>query len=186
VCARRRRISRKAINRPNTAPVPPPARRLRHDRARGTIIDTPHTFLYLVLGHGEALRYGIGVGRNGFTWSGTERIDGFRQRVVVPSDDGSMPWSDIQVLQDRLREADDALDRARAEAAQQKKKRRLRSQHVEGPTSATSYAVPIFGIARDFDVPLPNFSPLRRRTIHSRVHSNASISRRQRRVAGMS
>jgi lipoprotein-anchoring transpeptidase ErfK/SrfK len=38
------------------------------------IIDTPHTFLYLMLGHGEALRYGIGVGRNGFTWSGTERI----------------------------------------------------------------------------------------------------------------
>jgi lipoprotein-anchoring transpeptidase ErfK/SrfK len=27
-----------------------------------------------VLGHGQALRYGIGVGRNGFTWSGTERI----------------------------------------------------------------------------------------------------------------
>ena len=49
------------------------------------------------------------------------------------------------------------------------------------PTSATSYAVPIFGIARDFDVPLPNFPPLRRRTIHSRVHSNASISCRQRR-----
>jgi lipoprotein-anchoring transpeptidase ErfK/SrfK len=38
------------------------------------IIDTPHTFLYLVLGHGKALRYGIGVGRSGFTWSGTERI----------------------------------------------------------------------------------------------------------------
>jgi hypothetical protein len=35
-------------------------------------------------------------------------IDGFRQRVVVPSDDGSMPWSDIQMLQDRLRDADDA------------------------------------------------------------------------------
>jgi hypothetical protein len=35
---------------------------------------TPHTFLYLVLGHSKAMRYGIGVGRNGFTWSGTERI----------------------------------------------------------------------------------------------------------------
>jgi hypothetical protein len=41
-------------------------------------------------------------------------IDGFRQRVVVPSEDGSMPWSDVQVLQDRLREADDALARAQA------------------------------------------------------------------------
>jgi lipoprotein-anchoring transpeptidase ErfK/SrfK len=38
------------------------------------IIDTPNTFLYLVLGHSQALRYGIGVGREGFTWSGTERI----------------------------------------------------------------------------------------------------------------
>jgi lipoprotein-anchoring transpeptidase ErfK/SrfK len=38
------------------------------------IIDTPHTYLYLVLGPGKALRYGVGVGREGFTWSGTERI----------------------------------------------------------------------------------------------------------------
>ncbi len=38
------------------------------------IIDTPHTYLYLVMGRGKALRYGIGVGREGFTWSGTERI----------------------------------------------------------------------------------------------------------------
>jgi lipoprotein-anchoring transpeptidase ErfK/SrfK len=41
----------------------------------GTIIvDTPNTYLYLVLGNGQALRYGIGVGREGFTWSGVERI----------------------------------------------------------------------------------------------------------------
>jgi lipoprotein-anchoring transpeptidase ErfK/SrfK len=38
------------------------------------IIDTPNTYLYLVLGQGKALRYGIGVGREGFTWSGTERV----------------------------------------------------------------------------------------------------------------
>ncbi|HET9716945.1 MAG TPA: L,D-transpeptidase [Pseudolabrys sp.] len=38
------------------------------------IIDTANTYLYLVLGNGKALRYGIGVGREGFTWSGTERI----------------------------------------------------------------------------------------------------------------
>jgi lipoprotein-anchoring transpeptidase ErfK/SrfK len=38
------------------------------------IIDTPHTYLFLVLGNGKALRYGIGVGREGFTWSGNERI----------------------------------------------------------------------------------------------------------------
>jgi lipoprotein-anchoring transpeptidase ErfK/SrfK len=41
----------------------------------GTIIvDTRHTYLYLVLGHGQAIRYGIGVGREGFTWSGREKI----------------------------------------------------------------------------------------------------------------
>ncbi len=38
------------------------------------IIDTPNTYLYLVLGNGKALRYGVGVGREGFTWSGTERV----------------------------------------------------------------------------------------------------------------
>jgi lipoprotein-anchoring transpeptidase ErfK/SrfK len=41
----------------------------------GTIvIDTPNKFLYLVQGDGRALRYGIGVGRPGFTWSGTKTI----------------------------------------------------------------------------------------------------------------
>jgi lipoprotein-anchoring transpeptidase ErfK/SrfK len=38
------------------------------------IIDTPNTYLYLVMGHGQAMRYGVGVGREGFTWSGSERI----------------------------------------------------------------------------------------------------------------
>jgi lipoprotein-anchoring transpeptidase ErfK/SrfK len=38
------------------------------------IIDTPNTYLYLVLGNGKAMRYGIGVGREGFTWSGAEKI----------------------------------------------------------------------------------------------------------------
>jgi lipoprotein-anchoring transpeptidase ErfK/SrfK len=43
--------------------------------AAGTVIvDTPHTYLYYVLGNGKAIRYGIGVGRDGFTWSGTETV----------------------------------------------------------------------------------------------------------------
>jgi lipoprotein-anchoring transpeptidase ErfK/SrfK len=47
----------------------------RGKEAAGTIIvDTPHTYLYLVLGNGKALRYGIGVGREGFTWSGSHPI----------------------------------------------------------------------------------------------------------------
>jgi lipoprotein-anchoring transpeptidase ErfK/SrfK len=41
----------------------------------GTIVvDTPNKFLYLVQGSGKALRYGIGVGRPGFTWSGVKQI----------------------------------------------------------------------------------------------------------------
>jgi len=44
--------------------------------ASGTIvIDTPNTYLYLVLGGGKAIRYGIGVGRDGFTWSGVKTIE---------------------------------------------------------------------------------------------------------------
>jgi lipoprotein-anchoring transpeptidase ErfK/SrfK len=43
--------------------------------APGTIIiDTPNTRLYYVLGGGRAIRYGIGVGREGFTWSGVETV----------------------------------------------------------------------------------------------------------------
>jgi lipoprotein-anchoring transpeptidase ErfK/SrfK len=43
--------------------------------APGTvIIDTPNTYLYYILGNGQAIRYGIGVGRDGFTWSGTQSI----------------------------------------------------------------------------------------------------------------
>jgi lipoprotein-anchoring transpeptidase ErfK/SrfK len=46
----------------------------------GTIIvDTPHTYLYLIMGHGKAMRYGIGVGREGFTWAGTERISRMKE-----------------------------------------------------------------------------------------------------------
>jgi lipoprotein-anchoring transpeptidase ErfK/SrfK len=38
------------------------------------IIDTPNTYLYYVLGGGRAIRYGIGVGRDGFTWSGVQSV----------------------------------------------------------------------------------------------------------------
>jgi lipoprotein-anchoring transpeptidase ErfK/SrfK len=41
----------------------------------GTIvIDTPNHFLYLVEPGGRAMRYGIGVGRPGFTWSGVHAV----------------------------------------------------------------------------------------------------------------
>ncbi len=47
----------------------------RSEQPAGTIIvDTGEKFLYLVLGKGKALRYGIGTARDGFEWSGTHKI----------------------------------------------------------------------------------------------------------------
>ena len=47
----------------------------RTGEAPGTIIiDTANTYLYLILSNGRAMRYGIGVGRDGFTWSGVESV----------------------------------------------------------------------------------------------------------------
>jgi lipoprotein-anchoring transpeptidase ErfK/SrfK len=68
--------------RPETGPrkeLPPQFRRTLVDyytrEPAGTVIvDTPNTYLYLVLGQGKALRYGIGVGREGFTWAGAEKV----------------------------------------------------------------------------------------------------------------
>jgi lipoprotein-anchoring transpeptidase ErfK/SrfK len=46
------------------------------DEAPGTIIiDTGNTYLYYILGGGKAIRYGIGVGREGFTWSGVKTVE---------------------------------------------------------------------------------------------------------------
>jgi len=43
--------------------------------APGTVVvSTSERRLYLVLGNGEALRYGVGVGRPGFTWGGVKTI----------------------------------------------------------------------------------------------------------------
>ena len=46
-----------------------------HEAPGTIVIDTPNTYLYLVLGNGQALRYGIGVGREGFTWAGTKTVE---------------------------------------------------------------------------------------------------------------
>jgi lipoprotein-anchoring transpeptidase ErfK/SrfK len=48
--------------------------------APGTIvIDTPNHFLYLVQGDSKAIRYGIGVGRPGFAWSGVHAVSGKKE-----------------------------------------------------------------------------------------------------------
>jgi lipoprotein-anchoring transpeptidase ErfK/SrfK len=73
----------------NSEPFPVPAFRLSDvdpaylrrsvyfptDEAPGTIvIDPQHHFLYFVEGEGRAIRYGVGVGRTGFGWSGTATV----------------------------------------------------------------------------------------------------------------
>jgi lipoprotein-anchoring transpeptidase ErfK/SrfK len=42
--------------------------------AGSVVVDIAQTFLYYVLGDGTAIRYGIGVGREGFTWSGSQAV----------------------------------------------------------------------------------------------------------------
>jgi lipoprotein-anchoring transpeptidase ErfK/SrfK len=46
-----------------------------HEAPGTIIVDTPNTYLYYVLGGGKAMRYGIGVGREGFTWSGVRSVE---------------------------------------------------------------------------------------------------------------
>lgn len=40
------------------------------ERAGSIVVDTRNHYLYLVLGNGNAVRYGVGLGRAGFEWSG--------------------------------------------------------------------------------------------------------------------
>ncbi|WP_029056805.1 L,D-transpeptidase [Stappia stellulata] len=56
---------------------PIPRKRVRYDgpyKPGTVIIDTSERRLYHVLGNGRAMKYGIGVGREGFQWAGTQRI----------------------------------------------------------------------------------------------------------------
>ena len=66
---------------PDAAPAQLPANLRRQEVAfvtkepAGTIVvDTPNTYLYYVLGSGRAIRYGVRVGRDGFTWTGVQKI----------------------------------------------------------------------------------------------------------------
>jgi lipoprotein-anchoring transpeptidase ErfK/SrfK len=49
------------------------------EEAGTLVIDTPNRFLFLVQGGGKALRYGIGVGRPGFTWAGVHAVSAKRE-----------------------------------------------------------------------------------------------------------
>ncbi len=50
-----------------------------HETPGTIVIDTTNKFLYLVQGHGRALRYGVGVGKPGFVWSGIKQISAKRE-----------------------------------------------------------------------------------------------------------
>jgi len=66
---------------PDAAPaqLPPKLRRqevsfVTKEPAGTIVVDTPNTYLYYVLGNGRAIRYGVRVGREGFTWTGVQKI----------------------------------------------------------------------------------------------------------------
>ena len=61
------------------AQLPPHLRRqevpfVTKEPAGTIVVDTSNTYLYYVLGHGRAMRYGVRVGRDGFTWTGVQKI----------------------------------------------------------------------------------------------------------------
>src|SRR4051794_19613130 len=59
-------------------PISPTARRLvawpGNHRPGTIVISTSQRRLYFVLGSGQAIQYGVGVGRRGFTWTGTKAV----------------------------------------------------------------------------------------------------------------
>ena len=56
-------------------PVPRQVVAWHGGQGRGTVvISTSRRRLYYVLGNGQAIQYGVGVGRQGFTWSGTKTV----------------------------------------------------------------------------------------------------------------
>jgi lipoprotein-anchoring transpeptidase ErfK/SrfK len=66
---------------PEAAPaqLPPNLRRQEvafptKEPAGTIVVDTPNTYLYYILGSGRAIRYGVRVGRDGFTWTGVQKI----------------------------------------------------------------------------------------------------------------
>ncbi|NNM72469.1 L,D-transpeptidase [Enterovirga aerilata] len=60
---------------PQAAAIPREVVAFRSRYAPGTVVvSTSERRLYYVLGNGQAIRYGVGVGRPGFTWAGTKAV----------------------------------------------------------------------------------------------------------------
>lgn len=69
---------------PQSRPIDPQFLRQRVDypgseEPGSIVIDTPNHFFYLVEPGGKAMRYGIGVGRPGFTWSGVHSVSSMKE-----------------------------------------------------------------------------------------------------------
>ncbi len=66
--------------RPMVNPIPRTTVMVSNEYPPGTIlVNTAERRLYLMTGNGEAIRYGIGVGRDGFRWSGIHKITAMRE-----------------------------------------------------------------------------------------------------------
>ena len=68
------------FGRPMVSPIPRTTVSVADQYPAGTIlVNTGERRLYLMTGNGEAIRYGIGVGRDGFRWSGTHKITAMKE-----------------------------------------------------------------------------------------------------------
>jgi len=75
-------MSLPADEQPESGPVkelPPHLRKQEvsfqtKEPAGSIVVDTSNTHLYYVLGNGRAIRYGVRVGRDGFTWAGSQKV----------------------------------------------------------------------------------------------------------------
>src|SRR5436190_11151282 len=70
------------------------------DEPGTVVVDPAHRFLYLVAEQGQAIRYGIGVGREGFAWSGIAAVKSkqewpkwFPPADMMARDPRAAPWS---------------------------------------------------------------------------------------------
>ena len=68
------------MGRPMVNPIPRTTVTVSGEYPAGTIlVNTAERRLYLMTGNGEAIRYGIGVGRDGFRWGGIHKITAMRE-----------------------------------------------------------------------------------------------------------
>lgn len=83
------------FNRSDKSPIKRKVIAFQENHAEGTIIiDTSDRRLYHVIGKGKATVYGIGVGREGFTWQGQKPIT---RKAEWPG------WTPPQVMRDRVK-----------------------------------------------------------------------------------